>query len=43
MEGGTGVDTGVAMCAAESKTPGVVAVTGWTFEWLRTGVHKVVP
>lgn len=40
MEGGMGVDT---TGAAESKAAGVVAVTGWTFGWVRAGVRKVVP
>ena len=39
-EGGTGVDT---KGAAESKTAGVVAGTGWTVDWVRAGVHRVVP
>jgi hypothetical protein len=36
-EGGTGVDTGVTIGAAELKIAGVVAVT------VRAGVHKVIP
>ena len=40
--GGMGVDTG-AMGAAESKVAGVVAVTGWTLDWVRTGVCRIVP
>ena len=40
MEGGMGVD---ATGAAESKTAGAMAVTGWTFSWVRTGVRKVIP
>ena len=42
MEGGTSVDMGVAMCVDESKTAGVVATTGWTFDWVRAGICEVV-
>ena len=40
---GVEVDTGVATGAVESQIAGVVAVTGWTLDWVRTGVHKIVP
>lgn len=43
MEGGTSVDTGVAMCVDELKTAEVVAITGWTFVWVRAHVCNVVP
>ena len=43
MKGGTSVDTGGAMCVDESKTAGVVAITGWTFDWVRALVCNVVP
>ena len=46
-ESGTGVDAGVVTGdvtgAAESKTAGVVAVIGWTMDWVRAGVRKIVP
>jgi hypothetical protein len=38
LEIGAGMSTGVV----ESKTVGVVAVTGWTIGWVKVGVCKVV-
>jgi hypothetical protein len=42
-EVGIKIDAGVVTGVVESKIAGVMTMTGWTLDWVKTGVRNTVP